>query len=152
MSRYNILKYSISPQHRPTHRFDCHSTSNNTITTLSSLTYDHLAPDTPPRSQVLAGFSGGSVGFKKGQRGQYEAGYQCAIRVFKLLEELNDQRRPSHSLKVDLYFRGFGQGREALKTALMSSEGDIIRDLIKRIIDRTALKIGGTRAKKTRRL
>ncbi|KXN87895.1 Putative 37S ribosomal protein S18, mitochondrial [Leucoagaricus sp. SymC.cos] len=135
---------------RASYRFDCYSTRNNTITTLSSLTYSENA-FAPPKANVIAWYSGGSVGFKKGQRSGYEAGYQCAVRIFKLLEEHKAQNG-ADGVKVDLYFRGFGQGREALKTALMATEGDTIRDTIKRVIDRTALKIGGTRSKKTRRL
>lgn len=130
-------------------RFDCHSTRNNTITTLSSIDRPE-APFKPPKSKVVAWFSGGSVGFKKGQRAGYEAGYQCAVRVFKLLEEL--KRDHGDRTSVHLYLKGFGQGREALKTALMSSEGDKIRAMITTVTDRTALKIGGTRSKKTRRL
>lgn len=139
------------PPMRANYRFDCHSTRNNTITTLSSLTYsdDQFKP---PDSKVLAWFSGGSVGFKKGQRSGYEAGYQCAVRVFKLLEQIKEKDPQANSVKVDLYFKGFGQGREALKVALMAAEGDNIRDSIKHVIDRTPLKIGGTRSKKTRRL
>lgn len=150
MSKTNTSQYATIPTPvRSAYRFDCHSTRNNTITTLSSLTYPENVLK-PPESKVIAWFSGGSVGFKKGQRAGYEAGYQCAVRVFKLLEELKDKH--GSAVTVDLYFNGFGQGREALKTALMASEGDKIRDTIKNVIDRTALKIGGTRSKKTRRL
>lgn len=147
MSRANI-DAATSRFSRQQYRFDCHSTRNNTITTLSSVTYlDDIYK--PPESKVIAWYSGGSVGFKKGQRAGYEAGYQCAIRIFKLLEEFKEQHK---DIAVHLYFKGFGQGREALKTALMASEGDKIRDTIKCITDRTAIKIGGTRSKKTRRL
>jgi small subunit ribosomal protein S11 len=135
------------PAARANYRFDCHCSRNNTITTLSSLTHSD-DPFKPPSSKVIAWFSGGSVGFKKGQRASYEAGYQCAVRVFKLLEEL----KQTDTVHVDLYFKGFGQGREALRTALMAAEGDHIRETIKHVTDRTPLKIGGTRSKKTRRL
>jgi small subunit ribosomal protein S11 len=134
---------------RSAYRFDCHSSRNNTITTLSSLTYD-TDPFKPPRSEVIAWFSGGSLKFKKGQRAGYEAGYQCAIHIFKVLEKLKQDY--GSKVTVDLYFNGFGQGREALKTALMATEGVAIRDTIKNITDCTPLKIGGTRSSKTRRL
>jgi small subunit ribosomal protein S11 len=136
---------------RSAYRFDCHSSRNNTITTLSSLTYDEKQkPFEPPCSRVIAWFSGGSLKFKKGQRAGYEAGYQCAIQVFKVLENL--KKVHGSKVSVDLYFNGFGQGREALKTALMATEGSAIRDTIKNITDCTPLKIGGTRSSKTRRL
>ncbi|KAF9449884.1 translational machinery component [Macrolepiota fuliginosa MF-IS2] len=147
-SKSNIDQYSRKDYSGHKYRFDCHSTRNNTITTLSTLTPSEQ-PHGPPKASVVAWFSGGSVGFKKGQRAGYEAGYQCAVRVFKLLEELRQQH---HDISVHLYFKGFGQGREALKTALMASEGDKIRALVKNVTDRSALKIGGTRSKKTRRL
>lgn len=148
MSKANTELYALETNTK-SFRFDCHSTRNNTITTLSSITHSQ-ASFKPPESKVIAWFSGGSVGFKKGQRAGYEAGYQCAVRVFKLLEGL--KREHGDRTSVHLYLRGFGQGREALKTALMSSEGDKIRAMVATVTDRTALKIGGTRSKKTRRL
>lgn len=135
---------------RPSHRFDCNTTRNNTITTLSSLTYNPDNPFKPPISNVLAWFSGGSVGYKKAQRATFEAAHQCAIRIFKLIEEAKAAR--PDEVRVHIYFRGFGPGREAIKTALMAPDGDNIRDTIKQLTDRTPIKIGGTRAKKTRRL
>jgi len=49
-------------------------------------------------------------------------------------------------------FSGFGQGRDAVFKALMTSEGDDVRPYVLRVTDNTPIKIGGTRAKKTRRL
>jgi len=135
---------------RPSHRFDCITTPNNTITTLSSLSYSPTDPFEPPTSNVVAWFSGGSVGYKKAQRATFEAAHQCAIRIFKLIEDAKAAR--PDEIRVHVYFRGFGPGREAIKTALMAPDGDNIRDTIKQLIDRTPIKIGGTRAKKTRRL
>ncbi|TEB35409.1 hypothetical protein FA13DRAFT_1811125 [Coprinellus micaceus] len=57
-------------------RLHCHSSPNNTIATL-----------TKPDGSTLAWFSGGSCGFKKGNRATYEAGYQCAVRTFRKIEE-----------------------------------------------------------------
>ena len=121
----------------PRYRLHCHSSRNNTITTF-----------TRPGGQTLAWFSGGSCGFKKGNRASYEAGYQCAVRMFKRIEA-NAEKEP---FEVDLFFKGFGQGREALQKALLSGEGDNIRMLVCSVTDRTPLKIGGTRSKKARRL
>lgn len=55
-------------------------------------------------------------------------------------------------LELDVFFKGFGQGREALHRALLTSEGQNIRPLVKTVTDKTAIKIGGTRAPKARRL
>jgi small subunit ribosomal protein S11 len=68
--------------------------------------------------------------------------------MFKRIEELAD-REP---LEVDLFLKGFGQGREALQKALLSGEGDNVRVLVGSVTDRTPIKIGGTRSKKAKRL
>ncbi|KAF8665709.1 hypothetical protein AX16_000159 [Volvariella volvacea WC 439] len=124
-------------QARPKYRLHCHSTRNNTITTL-----------TRPDGSPIAWFSGGSCGFKKGNRATYEAGYQCAVRMFKTIEDLAKDK----PLEIELFFKGFGQGRDALHKALLTSEGNAVRPLVTTITDRTPIKIGGTRAKKMRRL
>jgi len=54
--------------------------------------------------------------------------------------------------RFEVLFKGFGQGREAVFKALMTSEGDDVRPFVARVTDNTPIKIGGTRAKKTRRL
>lgn len=122
---------------KPKYRLHCKSTRNNTITTF-----------TDEKGETRAWFSGGSCGFKKVNRSSYEAGYQCAVRMFKRIEEIADQT----PIQVELFFKGFGQGRDALHRALMTTEGEKVRPLVSSITDRTAIKIGGTRAKKARRL
>lgn len=122
---------------KPRYRLHCHSSRNNTINTL-----------TKPDGSPIAWASGGSCGFKKGNRATYEAGYQCAVRLFQKLEDISRKEL----IEVDLFFKGFGQGRDALNKAIMTSEGENIRPLIASITDRTPIKIGGTRAKKMRRL
>lgn len=131
----NILsRHQIQP---PRYRLHCHSSRNNIITTL-----------TEPNGNTIAWFSGGSCDFKKAHRASYEAGYQCAIRMFQRIEDIAKQ----DIILIDLFLKGFGQGREALQKALLSSEGENVRNLIYTVTDKTPLKIGGTRAKKTRRL
>ncbi|KAJ7117368.1 hypothetical protein C8R43DRAFT_105108 [Mycena crocata] len=132
----------ISPVQISPYRFHCHSTRTNTINSF-----------TDPDGNVLAWFSGGSTGFKKRNRSSYEAGYQCAVQMFeKILQTAQEvDKDPSRPLKLDLFFKGFGQGREALNKALMTAQGDGIRSRIVSITDRTPLKIGGTRAKKRKR-
>lgn len=96
-----------------------------------------------------SGWSGGSVGFKGSKKGDYEAGYQCVVRAFKRLEDLQVK---IPTLKVEILFKGFGDGRDAVYNALMTSEGEMVRPMVNRLTDQTPIKIGGTRAKKARRL
>ncbi|KAF8974611.1 hypothetical protein BDZ97DRAFT_1591957, partial [Flammula alnicola] len=127
----------------PKYRLHCHSSRNNTIVTF-----------TRPNGNTVAWASGGRCKFKKGARASYEAGYNCAVTMFKaILAELGpyDKER-SKPFQLELFFKGFGEGREAMKTALLGAEGTHIRPLVCRITDRTPLKIGGTRSKKTRRV
>jgi small subunit ribosomal protein S11 len=131
-------RFSKAFEEKPRYRLHCHSTRNNTITTF-----------TQPNGSTIAWFSGGSCGFKKGNRASYEAGYQCAVRMFKRIEQEATSVGP---MEVELFFKGFGQGREALHKALLTSEGQPVRPLVVSITDRTPIKIGGTRAKKMRRL
>lgn len=133
-SRKQLAAYNPT---RPRYRLHCKSTRNNTIVTF-----------TEPTGHTVAWFSGGSCGFKKVHRSGYEAGYQCAVRMFKKIEEIAKMS----PLDVHLFFKGFGQGRDALHRALLTSEGDSVRPLVATITDRTPIKIGGTRAKKMRRL
>lgn len=114
------------------------ASSNNTIITFST-----------PNGRVLSVISAGMCGFKKVQRSTYEAGYRCAIRVF---EKIANVAKDNINMTLHVNFKGFGQGREAVYRALTTSEGDAIRDLVKCLSDRTPIKIGGTKAKKTRRL
>jgi small subunit ribosomal protein S11 len=121
----------------PRYRLHCHSSRNNTIVTF-----------TKADGNTVAWASGGSCKFKKGARAGYEAGYQCAIKMFKAMENL----QITEPFALELFFKGFGEGREAMKTALLSTEGTKIRPLIVQVTDRTPIKIGGTRSKKTRRV
>ncbi|KAH8830668.1 hypothetical protein DL96DRAFT_1679012 [Flagelloscypha sp. PMI_526] len=112
----------------------CSSSSNNTITSL-----------TDPNGVTKGLWSGGSVGFRKGNRESYEAGYQCAIRVF---EKAHAICSADTNARLAVHFKGFGQGRDAFKSAILTMEGEKIRDKIVSVSDRTPLKIGGARAKK----
>lgn len=115
----------------------CQSTRNNTAVTVTS------------SKNVVAWFSAGRCGFKGSNRASYEAGYQCAKQSFASVTSLL-QKHPGST--IDLYFKGFGQGREAMRTALLAVEGAPLRDSIRSVTDRTPIKIGGPRSKKARRL
>ncbi|KAH0840113.1 mitochondrial ribosomal protein subunit S18 [Lanmaoa asiatica] len=94
-------------------------------------------------------WSGGSCGFKGANRKSHEAGYQCAVRAFRRLEEVvKDKGR----ISLALHFAGFGKGRFAVEGVFLTSEGDRIRPLVVDVEDRTRIKIGGTRSKKKRRV
>lgn len=115
-----------------------HSTRNNTIATFAT-----------QEGSTIAWWSGGSCGFKKSNRASYEAGYQCTVRAF---EKIIDHRNETGPFSLEIVFKGFGQGREAMQKALLASEGENIRPFVVRLTDHTPVKIGGTRAKKARRL
>ncbi|KIO31127.1 hypothetical protein M407DRAFT_68318 [Tulasnella calospora MUT 4182] len=117
-----------------------HASSNNTILHLTNSEGNSL-----PGGRITAGM----LGFKKVQRGQFEAGFQCALRIIKRIF-LGLQQAPG--MEIEVVFTGFGMGRDALFQALMTSEGNVARPLITRMTDRTPIKIGGTRSAKTRRL
>ncbi|KAJ1310701.1 hypothetical protein OPQ81_009226 [Rhizoctonia solani] len=119
------------------------STNNNTIITL-----------TDPHGNALKGgsASGGTVGFKGVAKSGYEAGYQCALRIFNRIGELKKTVNPAHGdLKIELHLNGmFGQGREAVYRALMTQDGEHVRNLINRVTDTSRIRVGGTRPKKRR--
>lgn len=115
-----------------------HSTRNNTIATFTN-----------QEGHPIAWWSGGSCGFKKVNRASYEAGYQCTVRAF---EKIIDYRKEVGPFTLEIVFKGFGQGRDAMQKALLASEGEKIRPFVSRLTDKTPVKIGGTRAKKARRL
>jgi small subunit ribosomal protein S11 len=123
----------------PEYRLHCHSSRNNTIVSF-----------TKPNGSTIAWLSGGSTPnkFRKANRATYEAGYQCAVGIFQKIKEWNKNVEP---IKLELFFKGFGEGREAMKTAMLAVEGEEIRKLVCSITDRTPIKIGGTRSKKQRR-
>jgi len=103
----------------------------------------------PDGKLLQEGWSGGSCGFKGANRKSHEAGYQCAVRAVRRLEQVvKDQGR----IAVALHFCGFGRGRYAVEGVFLTSEGDRIRPLVVEVEDRTRIKIGGTRSKKKRRV
>jgi small subunit ribosomal protein S11 len=120
------------------YRLHVFSSRNNTIATF-----------TRGNGNVIAWASGGQCGFKKSQRSGYEAGYQVAVKIFQRMEAVLGNEAAA---VIELCFRGFGQGRDAVQRALLTSEGESIRTRIVTLKDRTPLKIGGTRSKKARRI
>ena len=125
------------PAVRPVYAVSVKSSRNNTIITLAR-----------PDGRQLVTLTGGKLGFKKSNRNGYEAGYQCAVGIIAAMEE--EQKRVDFDWH--LYLNGFGQGRDAMLTALTTAVGAVVKGRLKRITDRTPLKIGGTRGMKTRRI
>ncbi|KAG9050368.1 hypothetical protein FS837_005989 [Tulasnella sp. UAMH 9824] len=129
-----------------------HASSNNTILHLTNSEGNSL-----PGGRITAGM----LGFRKVQRSQFEAGFQCALRIIKRIGEEYEQKKappkkyrnsmtePELSglqegpgMEIEVVFTGFGMGRDALFQALMTSEGNVARPLITRMTDRTPIKIG----------
>jgi small subunit ribosomal protein S11 len=129
--------------HRPRRSFNLYvkSTRNNTIMSLVGKVVNG-------QLGTFCNVSGGLVGFKKVQRSGYEAGYQCAVRMFAAIKA-EAEKGP---IAVTLLFNGFGQGREATNRALMSPDGEAVRSHIVRVTDRTPIPMGGVRPKKKRTL
>lgn len=118
------------------HKLHVQATRNNCIITLTS--HD---------GSVMKRESSGSIGFKKAARSGYESAYRVAMSMFQHIET---NSRPWRIQTIEIIWKGFGQGREAVYRALLSSEGTQVRNLVRRVSDNTALKIGGTRPKKRR--
>lgn len=102
-------------------------------------------------AKVRVGISAGQCGFRNSQESTYEAGYQCAVRMFdKIRDEVAE--RKDKTMKLEIYLKGFGQSRQALLKALTMTEGNGVRELVTRLTDKTPIKIGGVRAQKARRM
>lgn len=121
-----------------TYFFHIYATKHNTHITLAT-------PDRSPKISVSAG----NLGFRKANRGTYDAAYQLASYVLGRIQEeglLNEIR------EIEVVLRGFGIGREAVTKAILGTEGRLVRNKIIRVTDATRLKFGGTRSPKPRRL
>lgn len=104
---------------------------------------------TDPQRNPMVSVSCGNIGFKKAGRGSYDAAYQLAAFVMLRIKDMGWLPRIKN---IELAYRGFGQGREAVTKAILGSEGKDLRPLINKLSDSTRLKFGGTRSKKPRRL
>ncbi|EPQ30554.1 uncharacterized protein PFL1_02079 [Pseudozyma flocculosa PF-1] len=122
----------------PAHKLHVRTSRNNTILTLTN-----------PEGEPLASSSGGSVGFKKAARSGYEAGYRAAFNMFA---KIGEKRDAWGILNLEVFWNGFGQGREAVYRALLAGEGQATRQLVLKMTDKTPVKVGGVRPKKRRML
>ncbi|KAL1992355.1 hypothetical protein VTN49DRAFT_4387 [Thermomyces lanuginosus] len=122
----------------PPHHLHVYSHKHNTIITL-----------TRPNGDPIMSLGCGNLGFRKSQRAGYDPAFQLTIHVFAKIQErglLMDIKR------LELIFRGFGQGRDAFIKVLLGNEGRHIRPLISSVTDNTKIKFGGARSRKVRRL
>ncbi|KAG9206057.1 hypothetical protein G6514_006336 [Epicoccum nigrum] len=120
------------------HKLNIYATKHNTHITLAK-----------PNRDSLISVSCGNIGFRKAGRGSYDAAYQLAAFV---MNRIKDKGLLPQIQKIELVYRGFGAGREAVTKAILGSEGKRIRPLIVKLSDSTRLKFGGVRSKKPRRL
>lgn len=111
--------------------------------------YNTIISATRPTGHIIKTVSAGALGFKGVNRRSFEAGYQCATSAFKVLEEALERDKDA---KWQLFLNGFGPGREAIQKAVTAAEGHALKRKLARVVDKTPIKIGGTRAKKMKRL
>ncbi len=102
-----------------------------------------------PNRQAIVSMSTGNLGYRKSNRGTYDAAFQLAAYVMDRLLQKAWHKKIQNMAVV---LRGFGPGREAVVKVLLGSEGRPFRNSIRRVADSTRLKFGGTRSKKPRRL
>ena len=116
----------------------------------------HITLTTGTRDPIFS-FSSGNIGFRKAQRGTYDAAFQLGVYVMGLInnQAMLDERyqgKGGQIRQLELILRDFGPGREALTKIILGGEGRALRSRIVRVMDSTRLKFGGSRSKKPRRL
>ncbi|KAL3233135.1 Small ribosomal subunit protein uS11m [Nakaseomyces bracarensis] len=97
--------------------------------------------------KVKFAISTGCLGFRKALRGEYEAAFQTTAKVFQMIKEKGMMNKD-----IEIVIDDFGKGRSAFMAALNGKEGNEIRKRVTRISDKTALKFGGVRSPRIRRL
>lgn len=141
----------------------CNFKKNNTFLTLTKVQMDkNYSINNPQLSfnekvlyyltlpqKIVISQSTGYLGFRKAQRGEYEASFQLSSSIFK---SINDKHLLQDSGKLEIIVRGFGKGRKAFFDALKGKEGNGIREYISRLSDLTPIAFGGNRAPSRRRI
>ncbi|PWN24153.1 translational machinery component [Microstroma glucosiphilum] len=124
------------------YRLHVQATSNNTMLTL-----------TDPDGNPVHSTSGGTAGFKKSARSGYEAGYQAALSMFSAISSRKSVWARSQGRafsRLEVIWKGFGAGRDAVYRALLAAEGEETRNMVRSMSDATKLKVGGVRPRKRR--
>ena len=116
----------------------------------------HITLTSGIREPIIS-VSAGNIGFKKAQRGTYDAAYQLGVYFMGLVnnQAMLDERyqgKGGQIRQLEIVWRDFGPGREALRKIILGGEGRLLRNRIVRVRDATRLKFGGSRSKKPRRL
>ena len=116
----------------------------------------HLTLTTGARHALIS-VSSGNLNFRKAARGTYDAAFQLGSFVMakaKNIGLLDEGHRGigGPMKRLEVVFRDFGPGREAITKLLLGHEGREFKPRITRIMDNTRIKFGGTRGKKPRRL
>lgn len=136
---------------RPTSFYKLHvfATRNNTILTLSTTPGASSDPSPQDPHHAVTWESAGSAGYKGASRGTYDAAVEVSLRMFKKIRELvqptigsGGQRKKvtwAPPTDLEIVWKGFGQGRDAVFRTLMSGEGDGVRNLVKRVTDAVRL-------------
>ena len=116
----------------------------------------HITLTAGNRDAILS-VSSGILNFRKSQRGNYDAAFQLGAFVMAKIKNMGllsetypGKGGPIRALEV--CFRDFGPGREAMRKILMGQEGALLRKKVTRVMDGTRLKFGGTRSKRRRRV
>lgn len=145
------------------HVLHCRFRKNNTFLTLTKvevdMNHEHNHPEesfnekvlyylTLPQHVVLSQ-STGYVGFRKAQRGEYEASFQLTSHIFKIIKE---RRLLEQSNNLEVVVSEFGKGRKAFFDALKGKEGLGIRPYVTRLSDMSTVKFGGVRSPSRRRI
>lgn len=140
---------------------NCVFRKNNTHFTYSAVVEDkNFLENNPEKSynekylyylrlpqKVKFAISTGCLGFRKALRGEYEAAFQTTSKVFQMIKEKGMMNKD-----IEIVMDDFGKGRSAFMAALNGKEGNEIRKRVTRISDKTALKFGGVRSPRIRRL
>ncbi|KAF2151240.1 translational machinery component [Myriangium duriaei CBS 260.36] len=139
----------------PPHRIHVYCTKHNTHMTLTrppprkqKLDVEDAYKPPEPNQPVMT-YATGMIGFRKSGRGTYDAGFQLASYFLKQIQERGLLRDIK---EIEVVFRGFGSGREAVTKVILGQEGRLIRPKIIAVTDSTRLKFGGSRSPNPRRL
>lgn len=129
------------------YKLNVFTTRNNTILTLSTTPSSPSSDSSPQDPHVpVSWVSAGAAGYKGASRGTFDAGVECAIRMFAKIDEMvnptmgtggmmkkkSEWPRPT---ELEVVWKGFGQGRDAVFRTLMGGEGDKVRGLVTRVTD-----------------
>ncbi|GAA6059423.1 hypothetical protein JCM10212_003655 [Sporobolomyces blumeae] len=154
-SPYSPVGGRRGPRLSQPYKLHVYSTRNNTILTLSTSPAGADAGPQDPHVPI-AWVTAGSAGYKGAARGTYDAAVEVTLKMFQKVKDLIEppvlaggQKKKAAGpapTELEVVWKGFGQGRDAVFRTLMGAEGDEIRSLVKRVTDATPLKIGVERA------